>query len=156
MPTQLCWCYVHVQSALLPTVHQTDILSGWAEIRQKQERSSFSISTRAYGYFGTSLLLDHFWKNTGKRPSLCLRQNKHEVENFRRNVRGTLQAGIRVDISVARLVAAMSGKASLITVEDFFKTSTLIRKEAEPVVKHYGSLSLNCREKPLCYYAQWS
>ena len=54
-------------------------------------------------------------------------------------MKGTLQGGIRIDISIERLVAAMSG---LITVEQFFKT----RKEAIPVVKLYGSLFLNCRE----------
>ena len=50
-------------------------------------------------------------------------------------MKGTLQGGIRVDISIERLVAAMSGP-------DYGKA----RKEAIPVVKLYGSLFLNCRE----------
>ena len=53
-------------------------------------------------------------------------------------------------MSVERLVAGMTGKDSQASVKDFFETGP-----AQPVVRHCGSLSLNCREKPLCY-ARWS
>ena len=69
-----------------------------------------------------------------------------EVELFKKNVRGTLQGAIRLDMSVERLVAGMTGKESKMSVEEFFATATAI-----PVVKHFGSLYLNCREKPVCF-----
>ena len=58
-----------------------------------------------------------------------------EVELFKKSVRGTLQGAIRLDMSVERLVAGMTGKDSNMSVEDFFAT-----KAAVPVIKHYGSL----------------
>ena len=54
-------------------------------------------------------------------------------------------------MSVERLVAGMTGKESKMSVEEFFATATAI-----PVVKHFGSLYLNCREKPVCFFARWS
>ena len=39
------------------------------------------------------------------------------------------------------------------SVEDFLRSDT---KVANTVAKHYGSLVVNCREKPVCFYAQWS
>ena len=54
-------------------------------------------------------------------------------------------------MSIERLVAGMTGKDSKLTIEEFFATDPAI-----PVVKHFGSLYLSCREKPLCVYARWS
>ena len=55
-----------------------------------------------------------------------------------------------LDMSIERLVAGVTGKESKLSIEDFFATQTAI-----PVVKRFGSLYLNCREKPLCFYARW-
>eukprot|EP00439_Symbiodinium_sp_Y106_P049823 s1789_g6.t1 len=78
-----------------------------------------------------------------------------EIELFKKSVRGTLQGTIRVDVSVERLVAGLPGKDSTMSVEEFFRSNTS-GSVADTVTKHYGSLFLNCREKPLCFYAQWS
>eukprot|EP00439_Symbiodinium_sp_Y106_P039192 s7779_g4.t2 len=60
---------------------------------------------------------------------------------------------IRLDISVERLVSGLTGKDSTMSVAEFFKSGS---KVADTVTKHYGSLFTNCREKPVCLYAQWS
>ena len=60
---------------------------------------------------------------------------------FKKNVRGSLQGAIRLDMSVERLVAGMAGKDSNLTLGEFFATDTAIS-----VVKHFGSLYLRCRE----------
>ncbi|CAE7815329.1 unnamed protein product [Symbiodinium sp. CCMP2456] len=75
-----------------------------------------------------------------------------KMEVFRKNVRGAMQGAIRLDISIERLVAGITGKHSDMTVEYFFETD----RRADAITKHYGSLYPNCREKPLAYYAQWS
>eukprot|EP00439_Symbiodinium_sp_Y106_P036141 s2454_g4.t1 len=76
-----------------------------------------------------------------------------EIELFQKSVRGTLQGAIRFDMSVERLVSGRTGKDSLMTVEEFFTSGTDV---ANTLVKHYGSLFINCREKPVCFYARWS
>ncbi|CAE7726179.1 GABBR2 [Symbiodinium sp. CCMP2592] len=74
-----------------------------------------------------------------------------EVELFKRSVRGTIQAAIRLDISVERLVAGITRKEARGGVLDFFESD-----RAKTIVKHYGSVFTSCRERPLCYYARWS
>ena len=76
-----------------------------------------------------------------------------DIELFKKSVRGTLQGAIRFDMSVERLVSGLTGKDSLMTVEEFFTSGTDV---ATTLVKHYGSLYINCREKPVCFYARWS
>ena len=56
-------------------------------------------------------------------------------------------------MSVERLVSGLTGKDSLMTVEEFFTSGTDV---ATTLVKHYGSLYINCRERPVCFYARWS
>ena len=91
----------------------------------------------------------------GVSPIQCTSVNltDDEIELFKKSVRGTLQGATRVDISIERLVAGLTGKESTMTVEDLLRSTTTI---ANTVAKHYGSLVVNCREKPLCSYAQWS
>ena len=74
-----------------------------------------------------------------------------EIELFKKSVRGTSQGAIRFDMSVERLVSGLTGKDSLMTVEEFFTSGTDV---ANTLVKHYGSLFINCREKPVCFYAR--
>ena len=91
----------------------------------------------------------------GVSPIQCTSVNltDDEIELFKKSVRGTLQGAIRVDVSIKRLVAGLTGKEATMSVEDFLRSDTTI---ANTVAKHYGSLVVNCREKPLCSYAQWS
>ena len=102
---------------------------------------------------------DHWSKITGEPPSsdypVCVRRfdRGRNIELFKKSVRGTLQGAIRVDISIERLVAGLTGKDPTMSVEEFFKSNTRV---ADTVTKHYGSLFINCRERPLCFYAQWS
>ncbi|CAE7806513.1 JNK [Symbiodinium sp. CCMP2592] len=77
-----------------------------------------------------------------------------EVELFKRSVRGTIQGAIRLDISIERLVAAITGKEARCGVEDFFNSQSIAC--AATIVKHFGAVFATCREKPLCYYARWS
>ena len=90
----------------------------------------------------------------GVSPIQCTSVNltDDEIELFKKSVRGTLQGAIRVDVSIERLVAGLTGKESTMSVEDFLRSDTTI---ANTVAKHYGSLVVNCREKPVCFYAQW-
>ncbi|CAE7222918.1 GABBR2 [Symbiodinium sp. CCMP2592] len=77
-----------------------------------------------------------------------------EVELFKRSVRGTIQGAIRLDISIERLVAGITGKEARCGVEDFFNSQSIAC--AATIVKHFGAVFATCREKPLCYYARWS
>ncbi|CAE6963895.1 GABBR2 [Symbiodinium sp. CCMP2592] len=77
-----------------------------------------------------------------------------EVELFKRSVRGTIQGAIRLDISIERLVAGITGKEARRGVEDFFNSQSI--DCATTIVKHFGAVFATCREKPLCYYARWS
>ncbi|CAE7710265.1 GABBR2, partial [Symbiodinium sp. CCMP2592] len=77
-----------------------------------------------------------------------------EVELFKRSVRDTIQGAIRLDISIERLVAGITGKEARCGVEDFFNSQSIAC--AATLVKHFGAVFATCREKPLCYYARWS
>ncbi|CAE7233872.1 unnamed protein product [Symbiodinium sp. CCMP2592] len=77
-----------------------------------------------------------------------------EVELFKKSVRGTIQGAIRLDISIERLVAGITGKEARCGVEDFFNSQSIAC--AATLVKHFGAVFATCREKPLCYYARWS
>ncbi|CAE7345631.1 unnamed protein product [Symbiodinium sp. CCMP2592] len=77
-----------------------------------------------------------------------------EVELFKRSVRGTIQGAIRLDISIERLVAGITGKEARCGVEDFLNSQSIAC--AATIAKHYGAVFATCREKPLCYYARWS
>ena len=85
--------------------------------------------------------------------SVDLTEGEIDIELFKKSVRGTLQGAIRLDISVMRLVSGLTGKDSTMSVEEFFKPGS---KVADTVTKHCGTLFINCREKPVCFYAQWS
>eukprot|EP00439_Symbiodinium_sp_Y106_P016657 s3868_g2.t1 len=77
----------------------------------------------------------------------------HEIELFKKSVRGTLQGAIRFDVSIERLVSGLTGKDSTMSIEEFFKSGT---SAADTLTKHYGSLFINCREKTVCFYDRWS
>ncbi|CAE7831647.1 GABBR2 [Symbiodinium sp. CCMP2592] len=77
-----------------------------------------------------------------------------EVELFKKSVRGTIQGAIRLDISIERLVAGITGKEARCGVEEFFNSQSIAC--ATTIVKHFGAVFATCREKPLCYYARWS
>ncbi|CAE7541323.1 JNK [Symbiodinium sp. CCMP2592] len=77
-----------------------------------------------------------------------------EVELFKKSVRGTIQGAIRLDISIERLVAGITGKEARSGVEDFLNSQSIAC--ATTIVKHFGAVFATCREKPLCYYARWS
>ncbi|CAE7237318.1 unnamed protein product [Symbiodinium sp. CCMP2592] len=76
-----------------------------------------------------------------------------EVELFKKSVRGTIQGAMRLDISIERLVAGITGKEARMGVEEFFSSQSIAC--AVTIVKHYGAVFATCREKPLCYYARW-
>ncbi|CAE6936887.1 GIP [Symbiodinium sp. CCMP2592] len=77
-----------------------------------------------------------------------------EVELFKKSVRGTIQGAIRLDISIERLVAGITGKEARCGVEEFLNSQSIAC--AITIVKHFGAVFATCREKPLCYYARWS
>ncbi|CAE7787792.1 GABBR2 [Symbiodinium sp. CCMP2592] len=77
-----------------------------------------------------------------------------EVEWFKKSVRGTIQGAIRLDISIERLVAGITGKEARCGVEEFLNSQSIAC--AITIVKHFGAVFATCREKPLCYYARWS
>ncbi|CAE7248022.1 JNK [Symbiodinium sp. CCMP2592] len=77
-----------------------------------------------------------------------------EVELFKKSVRGAIQGAIRLDISIERLVAGITGKEARSGVEEFLNSQSIAC--AITIVKHFGAVFATCREKPLCYYARWS
>ncbi|CAE7776203.1 GABBR2, partial [Symbiodinium sp. CCMP2592] len=77
-----------------------------------------------------------------------------EVELFKKSVRGTIQVAIRLDISIERLVAGITGKEARSGVLDFLESRSI--QCATTIVKHFGAIFATCREKPLCFYARWS
>ena len=73
-----------------------------------------------------------------------------EAKNrFKHNVRGALVGAVRFDLSIERLVAKLNGKASTVTVGEFFKANG-------DFCRYYASLFLNCRDKPLSSYVFYS
>ena len=70
-------------------------------------------------------------------------------QRFRSNVRGPMMGAIRFDISVERLVAAITGPKSDMMIVDFLTANEHFRR-------YYASLFLNCREKPLSSYLFYS
>ena len=70
-------------------------------------------------------------------------------QKFRANVRGPMMGAIRFDISIERLIAAITGPKSAVMVGQFFEANEHFRR-------YYASLFLNCREKPLCSYLFYS
>ena len=70
-------------------------------------------------------------------------------QKFRANDRGPVMGASRFDISVERLIAAITGPKSTVMVGQFFN-------EMEHFRRYYASLFLNCRDKPLCSYLFYS
>ena len=70
-------------------------------------------------------------------------------QRFRANVRGPMMGAIRFDISIERLVSAITGPQSDMMVGAFMT-------ENEHFRRYYASLFLNCREKPLGSYLFYS
>ncbi|CAE7831611.1 unnamed protein product [Symbiodinium sp. CCMP2592] len=86
----------------------------------------------------------------GVPPIKCIAADTSpkEVELFNRSVRGTIQGAIRLDISIERLVAGITGKEARCGVEEFLESQTI--PCATTIAKHFGALFATCREKPLC------
>ena len=70
-------------------------------------------------------------------------------QKFPDNVRGPMMGAICFDISIERLIDAITGPRSTMRIGEFFEANEHSRR-------YYASLFLNCREKPLCSYLFYS
>ena len=70
-------------------------------------------------------------------------------QRFRASVRGPMMGAIRFDISIERLVSAITGPKSDMMIGAFLNAIEHFRR-------YYASLFLNCREKPLSSYLLYS